>query len=40
MTRRWIARDRRDHIELGERVRDLIGMNVSVLISSGLAAVT
>jgi hypothetical protein len=40
MTRRWIARVRRGHIELGEGVRDLVGMNLSVLIFSGLAAVT
>jgi hypothetical protein len=40
MTRRWIARVRRGHIDLSERVRDLVGMNLSVLISSDLAAVT
>lgn len=37
MTRRWIAKG---HIELGERMRDLVGMNLSVSISSGFAAVT
>jgi hypothetical protein len=31
MTRRWIARVRRGHIELGERVRDLLCMKLELV---------